>query len=121
MDFRRTVACCSIMCLLALSMPHAAWAEEGSDDSRTTAECEPEDVATVTSGRGDSNSSRDDSHEGLDSDDTGGEEDCVLAPPADVPEAPKALLLSASAAVTGSAAVLILRRRARSSAGALRT
>jgi hypothetical protein len=135
MDFRRTVTCCSITGLLALSLPHVAWAEEGSHDSGSTSECETEDVATVTSGRDDSTSGRDDSHEGLDirtsgrddshegldSGATDGEDDCVLAPPPDVPEAPRALLLSASAAVTGGAAVLIIRRRARNSVGSLRT
>ena len=128
MDFRRTVTCCSITCFLALSLPHAAWAEEGSQDSSSTSECETEDSATVISTRGDntsglddSTSTADDSHEGLDSGGTSGEDDCVLAPPPDVPEAPRALLLSTSAAATGGAAVLILRRRARNSVGSLRT
>jgi hypothetical protein len=43
----------------------------------------------------------------------GDDDSCEVVPPAEVPEAPLALLLPASGVMTGSAALLVVRRRSR--------
>ena len=141
MSFRRVIQGSAITVLVFLCVPQAAWAstDDGHHDSTGTTSPEstsPESDCAAT-GRGSHGDDGHDAgerdnaheHEGHDlggaSDDAKPSEDaddCAVLPPAEVPEAPNALTLSASAAVTGGAAVLVLRRRSRavrSSAGRL--
>jgi hypothetical protein len=110
MSYRRAVQCGAITCLMALSLPHAstALAESGRDDTSDAEHCSGDG-----SGRDDRHDAgeRDSAHE-HDSD-SGPDDDCFPVPPAEVSEAPKALLLPATAVVTGGAAMLIVRRRSK--------
>ena len=105
MNYRRMVQCGAISCLIALSLPQAVAAEHESQSNRETEACSADH-------------SRDDRHEASERDrahehDSDDDDDCVITPPAEVAEAPMALLLPASAVLTGGAGVVLLRRRAR--------
>jgi hypothetical protein len=110
---RRIIQSSAITVLFLLSLPHPAWAT--SADGRHSS-AQPEDCTEVND-RGDDGhdaGERDQSHEhegGDHSEPSQGVDDCVLVPPAEVPEASNALLLSTSAALTGGAGVLLVRRR----------
>lgn len=110
MSYRRAVQCGAITCLMALSLPHVstAMAESGRDDTSDAENCSGAGAARDD---GHAAGERDVEHE-HDSDD-GVDDDCVLVPPAEVSEAPKALLLPATAVVTGGVAVVIIRRRSK--------
>jgi hypothetical protein len=130
MMIQRVVRCCAVTCLLAITMPHASvvLADEGRRNHSEVEECD-EDDATSTSvedrSESDRRGHRSEHNEGPghdardgerndDDDDEGDDDDCIIAPPAEVPEAPQTLMLSASAIGTGAIAMLVLRRRAKS-------
>ena len=112
MNYRRALNCFTIACLLTLALPDRTSAAAGSGDSTAETECEHDDQRTTTPNEREdrvasAQPTDENEHEGTDT------TDAPCAPPVSVAEAPTAWLLSASAALTGAAAVLILRRRAR--------
>ncbi len=118
MNYRRAVRCGAITCLMALSVPHVstAVAESGRDDASDAKSCSGAGAARDDGHR----EGHDDGHDAGERDaahehDSDGEadDDCVIVPPAEVSEAPWALLLPATAVVTGGAAVLIIHRRSK--------
>jgi hypothetical protein len=138
MNLRRAVQCGALVCLITLAVPSIAHANDDLvSRSRTTQCVKPsERAATVTElpSGGNNMILQQESDRGHDSRDTADgyrnnlgwwfwfwywywywhhRDHCVPAPPADVPEAPQVLMLSGSAALTGGAAMLIIRRRSR--------
>jgi hypothetical protein len=131
MNYGRALTCCVITGCLAFSSPAIATADDGQHEQKEQNEqLECDDGSPVVSigeqsGRnqlevrsdhdeGPGHDARDGESRQDDEEDDG-DDDCVLAPPVDVAEAPMALMLSGTAAVTGGAAVLVIRRRTRRS------
>ena len=112
MNFRRFMQCGSVSFLLVLSLPQAALAvdDDGRPQSPATQDCNEADHRDAD---GHDAGERDREHEHAYSTEVERDDDCEIAPPVEVAEAPKVMLLSASAVVTGGAAVLIIRRRSR--------
>jgi hypothetical protein len=141
MNFRRAVQCGAVTCLMTLAVPSIARADNGVSNHSQTTTCRSrsDDNSTANQLESDTNAlPQQESFNGHDSRDTRHgfghnstwwywfwywywhwhRNHCVPDPPADVPEAPQVLMLSGSAFLTGGAAMLIIRRRARNSAPA---
>jgi hypothetical protein len=132
MNYRRVIQCCAITCLVAIALPHAAAADDGKRKTGATEDCQTSDSSSDDSHDADHDAGerdRDHEHDGHSKYERskphhhgavhvrrryehhhGHDDDCLLVPPAEVAEAPFALLLPASGVLTG-AAVLLVRRR----------
>lgn len=139
MNLRRAIQCGALTCMITFAVPSVARADNDfSNQSRTTT-CRrhSDDNSAANQLESDATSlPQQESFNGPDSRDTRHafghnaawwywfwywhwhRSHCVPDPPAEVPEAPQALMLSGSAVITGGAATLIIRRRARNSAPA---
>jgi hypothetical protein len=138
MNYGRALTCCVVTGCLAFSLPAVATADDGQheqneqNEQNEQLECDDgSSVVTIDQRSGsdrvevrsehdegpghDARDGESDERDDDDSDEDGDDDDCVIAPPVDVAEAPMALMLSGTAAVTGGAAVLVIRRRARRS------
>jgi hypothetical protein len=123
MNLQRLRRCCLAACLLALSIPATTRAEHGERGEDKPQQCDDTVTSTSISPRDEDGPDEHDQsvrdnggRHGEDDGDEGDDDNdahCVITPPVDVAEAPKALMLSASAAVSGGAAILIVRRRSR--------
>ncbi len=116
MNHKRLRHCGLAAGLLILSVPSAAHADDDDKGHESSHRCD--DVTTATVGDHERDDERDESWrtraESDEKGDDGDDDDvasCPPVPPVDVPEAPNAVMLSISAAVTGGAAILIVRRR----------
>jgi hypothetical protein len=138
MNYRRLILCGATTCFMTLSLPHAAAADDGKRTTTQTADCEEGDNSGDSS-HNDGHDGHDAGERDRDHEYDGhskywrskrhrhgpvhvrhhyehhGEhdDDCVITPPAEVPEAPLALLLPASGVMTGGAALLVVRRRSK--------
>lgn len=124
MNLRRAVQCGAFTCMIALAMPSVARADDDGRNQSNPPTCQTHDdddsdddlVANELESSGTGFVLHEENDRGHDSRDDRNEDDCPVAPPADVPEAPQVLMLSGSAALTGGAAMLIIRRRAKKAA-----
>jgi hypothetical protein len=136
MNYRRLILCGATTCFMTLALPHAASADDGKRTTTETKDCQEGDNSGDSShndGHDAGERDRDHEYDGHGKNwrskrhrrgpvhvrhryehHHGHDDDCVIEPPAQVPEAPLALLLPASGVMTGGAAVLVVRRRSKS-------
>lgn len=143
MNLRRAVQCGAITCMITLAVPSVASARDDRGEGSRTTHCFNHLAGASTDTHPSSSSNnvlllQQENDHGQDSSDTRSgyghnnawwywywywfwlwhRHHCVPDPPADVPEAPQVLMLSGSAALTGGAAMLVIRRRAKNGAPA---
>lgn len=140
MNLRRAVHCGVLTCMITLAVPSVVHADNGLRNHTQTWPCntQSQNVSSDSQVRISSSDmmARQETDRGHDSRDRRAgfghnsawwywfwywywrwhRDHCVPDPPADVPEAPQVLMLSGSAVLTGGAALLIIRRRARNTA-----